>query len=55
MQRLSEAQRAYTSGYNAYLDGAEEWQSPYGSGERGSLEWRDGWQAAQAEDRARAA
>jgi hypothetical protein len=41
-----DAQSIKQAGHDACLDGDFEWQNPFQPGERGYLEWRDGWNEA---------
>lgn len=43
------AKQIKQAGYDARMEGCQEWQSPFQRGERGSLEWLDGWNEADSE------
>lgn len=45
---METAKQIEQTGFDACLDGAFEWQNPFQRGERGYLEWRDGWIEANA-------
>lgn len=45
---MATAAQIKQAGYDACIEGDFEWQSPFHPGERGYLEWRDGWNEANA-------